>query len=338
MKNIFSLMIGLLCSCVLFAQIPRNISYQTAVRASNGNLVTLVPVAFKFTIHQGTNAGAIVYEETQTVTTNKDGLATLKVGEGLALTGNFSSIDWSTGLYFLRTKVDVKGGANFLLLTVSQFSSVPYVFYAEKTKSVDYSGLKNLPDVDSLQNILADMQSENAALERKLDSLSTAKPAHFVGEHYGGGVVFYVSNNGKHGLIAATADLSSVRWGGGKDTITHATVSKIGFGLHNTNLIMNQRSLDGKNFAALNSLNYIILQDGIIYDDWCLPSKDELQLMFQSRNKIGGFTTDSFSTTPNYWSSTEASSTSAISLSFEDGIFTSDAKSTLYKVRPIRSF
>ena len=32
---------------------------------------------------------------------------------------------------------------------------------------------------------------------------------HYIGESYGGGIVFYVYDNGQHGLIVATADQSS---------------------------------------------------------------------------------------------------------------------------------
>ena len=36
---------------------------------------------------------------------------------------------------------------------------------------------------------------------------------HTIGEHYGGGIIFYVDASGEHGLIAATADQSvSIRW------------------------------------------------------------------------------------------------------------------------------
>ena len=36
---------------------------------------------------------------------------------------------------------------------------------------------------------------------------------HFIGESYGGGIVFYVYDNGQHGLIAATADQSTgIQW------------------------------------------------------------------------------------------------------------------------------
>ncbi len=46
-----------------------------------------------------------------------------------------------------------------------------------------------------------------------------AQTAHTIGEHYGGGIVFYVYDNGQHGLIAATIDQSTkCRWFGGTNT------------------------------------------------------------------------------------------------------------------------
>ncbi|MCX6246865.1 MAG: hypothetical protein NTW10_03940 [Bacteroidetes bacterium] len=38
---------------------------------------------------------------------------------------------------------------------------------------------------------------------------------HYISESYGGGIVFYIFDNGQHGLIAATADQSAgIRWDG----------------------------------------------------------------------------------------------------------------------------
>jgi hypothetical protein len=324
----------------LTRKVPNYITYQAKVRNASANELINTKVNLKFTIHQNNNLGPIVYEETQSVSTNRDGLVTVRIGNGKVTQGKFSLIDWSTGLYFLRTKVDVNGGTNFVLLSVNQFSSVPYVFYADEVKTMDYSGVKNVADVDSLHQVLAKLKQENSTLEQRIDSLANVNKGHFVGEHFGGGIVFYVYDNGKHGLISATSDFGgAIRWFGGSNTNTGATIAQVGIGLQNTQLIVsNQREVDGNPFAASKCLDFAIGVDGLFYSDWYLPSKDELNLMYVNRNIIGGFTTDSFSTTPNYWSSTESSSSTAFTQSFEDGIVTSDAKSTFFKIRPIRSF
>ena len=58
---------------------------------------------------------------------------------------------------------------------------------------------------------------------------------HSIGEAYGGGIVFYVYDNGKHGLIAATSDqILNTRWYGGSYTNTRARADGVGAGLKNT--------------------------------------------------------------------------------------------------------
>ena len=72
------------------------------------------------------------------------------------------------------------------------------------------------------------------------------------------------------------------------------------------------------------------------YDDWFLPSVDELIQMYQQKDAIGGF--DSV----YYWSSTQmgANPESAMEVSFADGVFSSNAKYVFSgkRVRAIRAF
>lgn len=167
MKKIFSLLIGLLCTFAIFAQAPNNLSYQATVRKSDGSLLTLAKVNFKFSILQTSSSGPIVYEETQSATSNKDGLVTLKIGAGNPTTGNFSTIDWSTGLYFVRTRIDITGGTNFILFSVGQLSSVPYAFFANEAGSIDYAKVKNAPNLDSLQDKLDSLLTRIKLLEQQ---------------------------------------------------------------------------------------------------------------------------------------------------------------------------
>jgi len=125
--------------------------------------------------------------------------------------------------------------------------------------------------------------------------------SHTIGESYGGGIVFYVYDNGNHGLIAATSDQSAgIRWNGGSYTNTRARADGVGAGLKNTALIIaNQAAVDGSAFAATLCNEYTVTVDGVTYGDWYLPSKHELDLLYLQKTVVGGFA-NSF-----YWSSTE---------------------------------
>lgn len=124
---------------------------------------------------------------------------------------------------------------------------------------------------------------------------------HFIGENYGGGIVFYVYDNGQHGLIAATSDQSTgIRWYGGTFTDTRAGADGIGAGLKNTAIIIaNQGPVDDNSFAATVCNEYSVTVGGVTYGDWYLPSKYELNLLYLQKTVVGGFTDD------YYWSSSE---------------------------------
>ena len=72
------------------------------------------------------------------------------------------------------------------------------------------------------------------------------------------------------------------------------------------------------------------------YNDWFLPSKDELNVLYQNRTLIGGF-----STSNNYWSSSEYSEyaiNEAWGQNFATGAQSKVSKSVTYIVRAVRYF
>jgi hypothetical protein len=131
-----TLIVLLLCSfTILFAQAPQKMSYQSVIRKTDGSLVANTLVNIKVSILQGSASGTASYVETQTVTTNANGLATLAIGGGTAVTGTFASINWGTGTYFIKTETDPAGGTNYTISGTSQLLSVPYALYAGSSQN-----------------------------------------------------------------------------------------------------------------------------------------------------------------------------------------------------------
>jgi hypothetical protein len=161
--------------------------------------------------------------------------------------------------------------------------------------------------------------------------------SHYIGESYGGGIVFYVYDNGQHGLIAATTDQSGdIRWYGGTNTNTRARADGVGAGKTNTAIIISdQGPVDGNNFAATKCIEYSVTADGVTYGDWYLPSKHELNLLYLQIAVVGNFNTSA-----DYWSSTEASSTHAWKQWFSSGVQGTGTKTGISYgyVRAIRAF
>jgi hypothetical protein len=137
MKRFF---ISLFCFCTLTAGLfsqapPQAIQYQAVARNNNGDILASTNVSFRFNILRTSASGPTVYSETFNVTTNQFGLANIEIGKGTIVSGNFSAIDWGGDSYFLKVELDATGGSNYVVMGTSQFLSVPYALYAEKSGS-----------------------------------------------------------------------------------------------------------------------------------------------------------------------------------------------------------
>ncbi|MEQ9412714.1 MAG: fibrobacter succinogenes major paralogous domain-containing protein, partial [Cyclobacteriaceae bacterium] len=134
MKYFFVFLIALVGTNIL-AQSPQQISYQAVVRDSEDNLVRNTTLGVRISILQGSASGTAVYTETQTPTTNSNGLVSFRIGTGFS-TNDFSVIDWASGLYFIKTETDLAGGTNYTITGTSQLLSVPYALHARTAESV----------------------------------------------------------------------------------------------------------------------------------------------------------------------------------------------------------
>lgn len=127
------MIVGLILTTSISAQVPQRMSYQAVIRDAGDNLVTNQSVGIQISILQNSQTGNSVYTEKHTTTTNTNGLVSLEIGTGTSVSGTFSSIDWSTGAYFIKTETDPTGGENYTISGVSQLMSVPYALYAENS-------------------------------------------------------------------------------------------------------------------------------------------------------------------------------------------------------------
>lgn len=128
MKQLFTFLF-LAISAVVFSQAPQSIPYQAVVRNTDGSNMANAAVTITFKIHDNSATGTVVYEETHTTTTNAQGLVSLNVGGGVAVTGTFSGIQWGTGSKFLQVLMNAGNGV--IDLGTQQMMSVPYALYAE---------------------------------------------------------------------------------------------------------------------------------------------------------------------------------------------------------------
>jgi hypothetical protein len=578
MKKTFALLLGIIFSIVvLHSQVapPQAFSYKASFTGKNGKPLDNTTISLRFSILQNDINGFVVYAETNKPTTNVYGQVDLIIGRGTAETGIFSSIDWSSDDFYLRTEVDLKGGTNYQLLSVSQLLSVPYAMYAgaagsaidavtvagnqtitgikafshdllvngvtvgmgknsaayntaigaqslfsnttgqnntavgnsalynnqngtnntaignsalgyntsgsgntangeiallsnqtgsgntalgyvalrsnkignfntaigaaalqNNTDGTDNTAIGNIAlgsittgsyntavgpvsghnnatgnnnvflgsyagyyetgsnklfidnqqrkdesdarnkaliygvfDTDPAEQVLTvngnvgigtitpiskldvigkinvnsnniinvanPINDQDAATKAYVDAAKGGATPHSIGESYGCGIVFFVYDNGQHGLIAAPIDQSTgIQWYNGIDKYTGTKGDGLGAGAMNTAIIVSTQINDNQtgNFAAKVCADYSATMNEIIYGDWYLPSLFELNLLYQRKDVVGGFT-DAF-----YWSSTEDYSNLSWGVSFSDGFWLGPAKYFSGRVRAIRAF
>jgi hypothetical protein len=287
----------------LCAQAPALIPYQAVARNAAGQPLANTNVNARFTIHDGSANGTSVWQELQTVSTSALGLFTAQLGSNVSL----SSVNWAGGAKFMQVEVDLGNG--FVDIGTQQMLSVPYALFAGTAASV--SGSSN-----------------------------SGNFTHYIGEEFGGGVVFYVwkdAQGQEHGLIVDKVDLSTGQaWSNITDIEIGPSAQSIWDGLSNSNAIVSQAGHTNSAAAlCLNSTN-----GG--QTDWYLPSFQELNMLWsnyfavaRTLSQISGAT---LLQPARYWSSSEGGVYSAWYFLFTVGDASGYSKTNSDYVRAVRAF
>lgn len=287
-----------------YAQVPQKFNYQAVCRDNSGNVLADQPVVLLMTIRQSFPGGTILYKETHSVVTNNFGLVNIAIGGGMVVLGVFSDIPWGSGDKYLEIEIDA--GSGFHSIGTTQLLSVPYALFAGTAESV-------------------------------------SEEKHYVGELYGGGVVFWVDHTGQHGLIINMIDLSVTQvWS--NVTTAYIETTNDWDGLTNTSNIVGQFGHTAS--AAQLCIEYINLDYGTgVYSDWYLPSISELNHVWNNLFEVqkaltidGNAATTTLSTNNSCWSSTEYNGNYAWYFSFRSGDPDYYNKGYATRVRAVRAF
>jgi hypothetical protein len=153
-KLILLLMIA--TSYLLCAQPPQALKYKAVAKDEWGVALPNKDITLQFTILQD---GAEVYRELHYTTTNKFGLMSADVGDGLPQAGTFPAIDWSVGEYTMKVELDTKGGLDFRLEGSERLLSVPYALFAG-----DVAGAGGNDDPDPQNELISDLYLSGTVL------------------------------------------------------------------------------------------------------------------------------------------------------------------------------
>jgi len=417
-KLILSIIAMATIAITSFGQAPEGFKYQAVLRDAGNTILNNQAVGMQMTIQQGSIGGTTVYTETFAPTTNAYGLVNLEIGSGTVVSGDFTTIDWSAGPYFIETAVDVTGGTSYAVMGTSQLMSVPYALHANTAENVtndlvddaDADPANELQDISltgsdltlssgsTIDLSVIDTDTDTQLDETAVDAFvsnngyitspddADADPNNeiqtisrtgttvtlsngggtfedsvgvytagtginitnnvisasgtcglSIGDTYQGGIIFYLDASGCHGLISAPTDQSTgIQWWNGSYTDTYASGSGLFDGDGNCYRIRRSQGA----CASCNAAELCLFLTLGGYSDWYLPSKYELNLMYQNIGQgnalglgnVGGFA-------GNYWSSTEYHNASAWFQYFSSGGQDYDGKDNLtYYVRAVRAF
>ncbi len=165
---------------------------------------------------------------------------------------------------------------------------------------------------------------------------------HYVGELYGGGIVFWLDHTGQHGLIVSMVDLStSQAWSNITSTLIGTTNDWDG--ANNTTAITGQSGHTNSAAKLCEDYTNADYSTGT-YSDWYLPSVAELNHVWNNFYEVQkALTNDGNGTTTQlvrniYWSSSEYDAGSAWGFYFSDGYTGYGYKSYTSYVRAVRAF
>jgi len=306
MKRFFTFFAAALIAAGMFplrqamAQAPHKMSYQAVVRDGSNQLITSTQVGLQIRILQGAADGTLVYEETQTPTTNANGLLTVEIG---GQTG-FDTIDWAGGPYFITTGIDPEGGTAYDAIQVThELLTVPYALHAKTAAAVKG------------KHYVGELMGNN-------------------GED---GIVFWVDETGEHGLICSPDEIdggTAVAWWNGTYENTGAWNQYDG--TENTTKITAAQG-DGS-YAAKLCADYST--PGTSAGDWYLPAIDELSKLYTVKFDINKKLDRLALSYRAYWSSTETDVNTeyAFSFSFATGSGATNHKNLEKRVRAVRAF
>ena len=338
MKKLYTLLAALVITASTFAQAPEKMSYQAVVRDAGNAIVSNQAVGMQISILQDATA---VYVETQTPTTNANGLVSIQIGMGSVVSGDFSAIDWSAGPYFIKTETDPTGATTYTITGTSELLSVPFALHATNGQDSGTSAGDMQYWNGSSWDVVAATPNEGATLQMIGGVPTWTGGTLAIGDIRNGGVVFYIAPSPTdldgdgdldYGLVCAMSDFSNgQQWGCNNSDLPNVPngASAIGDGATNTNLIL----IDCPNApAALAARSF--------GPEWFLPSIGEWNEIYDNKamlETVPGFTP--FNSGLRYWSSTELNYNAARTKDFaNNGATTPNVKVFPNEGRAVRAF
>ena len=129
MRTVLTISFTCLLTFVALAQAPHQFNYQAVARDAQEQVI-IGHIEARFSLHADSEHGVIHYIEQHATETNAQGIFNLIIGNGQAVQGQFSDVDWASHQYWIRVEIKAPGEDEFGDMGTSQLLSVPYALHA----------------------------------------------------------------------------------------------------------------------------------------------------------------------------------------------------------------
>lgn len=119
-----------------YSQAPQGFAYQAVIRDGGGSPIANKVVKIRITLQDASQVA--YYTETQTPTSNGEGVISINVGAGTQEGNNtFTSIPWKNADVYMKVEIDPNGGVAYSTMgSPTKIQSVPYALFAQSIKEV----------------------------------------------------------------------------------------------------------------------------------------------------------------------------------------------------------
>lgn len=125
--------------------VQRGFNYQAVLRDIDNQVIANQTLHLKISIQSDEKGQQIFYAEEQEVISDRQGLVSLSIGNGLAKTGALTKVPWSSSVPWLKIEMAQEAGGMPSLVSINQIYAVPFAFHADRAGSTD------APNADSLE-------------------------------------------------------------------------------------------------------------------------------------------------------------------------------------------